>query len=277
MLQYIPHDSPRANVLSIGCGDLRDVLYSILLHGRRTVNGGSAPRSLSFTVNDWEPAIHAKNIITLHLFLDCRNLLDESSTDDIAELIATLNKGGGSRRTAADNKPDSGQRINPDETATTSAGTLVVDSSVRDKAFARRIGEIFSAMYNVFVDEGVLKLIQDSAKKLADLAGSPSEWPSTGVGRYITFADDRTRDRVRAIFLLYSNESLQGRRQVKRVQRERAASLNEHLGWPSKRPPFFSSRGMGLASLKFADHREAYTKMRHQCEVDYDTPNYDAY
>ena len=217
-------------------------------------------------LNDWEPAIHAKNIILLHLFLDCRDLLDQSFTDGIAKKTAAVDIEGGSRRNDASTQPGSGRMLKTGETSST-AGTVDVDSTVRNKAFARRIGEIFSAMYNVFVDEGVLKLIQDSATKLAALAGSPSEWSSTGVGRYITFADDRTRDRVRAIFVLYSDESLQGRRQVKRVERERAASLNEHLGWPSNKVLPFSSRSMGLASFKFINYQEAYSKMWQQCEL----------
>ncbi|CAN0551227.1 unnamed protein product, partial [Ectocarpus sp. 8 AP-2014] len=32
LLQHVPHDSPRADVLCLGCGDIRDLLYSVLLH-----------------------------------------------------------------------------------------------------------------------------------------------------------------------------------------------------------------------------------------------------
>lgn len=41
-------------MLSLGCADLRDLLYSVLLHGRRQ-------RALTFVLNDWEPAIQARN------------------------------------------------------------------------------------------------------------------------------------------------------------------------------------------------------------------------
>ena len=81
LLQHVPHDSPRADVLSLGCGDLRDVLYSILLHGRR-------PRALSFVLNDYEPAIHARNLILLQLFLDARCLLESDRSTDVEGITA---------------------------------------------------------------------------------------------------------------------------------------------------------------------------------------------
>lgn len=69
LLQHVPHDAPCAEVLSLGCGDLRDLLFSILLHGRRQ-------RELSFTLNDWEPAVHAKNLVLLQMILDSRDQLE---------------------------------------------------------------------------------------------------------------------------------------------------------------------------------------------------------
>ena len=69
LLQHVPRDAPRADILSLGCGDVRDVLYSILLHGLRLP-------VLSFTLNDWEPAIHARNLILLQMILDSRQLLE---------------------------------------------------------------------------------------------------------------------------------------------------------------------------------------------------------
>ncbi|CAN0541277.1 unnamed protein product, partial [Ectocarpus sp. 8 AP-2014] len=44
LLQHIPHDAQHAEILSLGCGDLRDFLYSVLLHGRRGVSCGPVPR-----------------------------------------------------------------------------------------------------------------------------------------------------------------------------------------------------------------------------------------
>ncbi|CAN0365478.1 unnamed protein product, partial [Ectocarpus sp. 8 AP-2014] len=76
LLQHVPHDTKRADVLSLGCSDLRDLLYSVLLHGRRGVSCGPVPRQLSFTLNDWEPAIHARNLMLLQMILDSRGLLN---------------------------------------------------------------------------------------------------------------------------------------------------------------------------------------------------------
>ncbi|CAN0402828.1 unnamed protein product, partial [Hapterophycus canaliculatus] len=74
LLQHVPLDARHADVLSLGCGDLRDILYSLLLHGSYGTGCGRDLRALSFTQNDWEPAIHARNIILLQMILDSRNL-----------------------------------------------------------------------------------------------------------------------------------------------------------------------------------------------------------
>ncbi|CAN0500685.1 unnamed protein product, partial [Ectocarpus sp. 8 AP-2014] len=76
LLQHIPHDAQHAEILSLGCGDLRDFLYSVLLHGRRGVSCGPVPRRFSFMMNDWEPAIHARNLMLLQMFLDARDILE---------------------------------------------------------------------------------------------------------------------------------------------------------------------------------------------------------
>ena len=111
--------------------------------------------------------------------------------DGIAEQMAAADISG-SRRTAAKTMSGPGQSLNPGKNAT-AARKLDVDPSVREKTFAERIGKIFSAMYNVFVDEGVLKMIRDSARRLAAYAGSPAMWSSSDIARCVTFADDRTR------------------------------------------------------------------------------------
>ncbi|CAM9189713.1 unnamed protein product, partial [Hapterophycus canaliculatus] len=63
--------------------------------------------------------------------------------------------------------------------------------------FARSIGVIFSAMYNTFLDAGILKTIDDVARRLAASAASPGDWVSTELGKIIRFADDRSREHLK--------------------------------------------------------------------------------
>lgn len=92
LLKYIPNDAAHADALCPGCGDLRDLLNSVLLHGRRGVGGGPIPRSLSFTLDDWEPAVHTRNLVLLQLFLDSRVLLEAGlrDADDINQGMDAL-------------------------------------------------------------------------------------------------------------------------------------------------------------------------------------------
>ncbi|CAN0594929.1 unnamed protein product, partial [Ectocarpus sp. 12 AP-2014] len=93
-----PHDAERADVLSLGCSDLRDLLYSVLLHGRRGVSCGPVRRQLSFTLNDWEPAIHARNLMLLQMILDSRGLLNAEAdgVDDVVRGMDTVAVDAGS-------------------------------------------------------------------------------------------------------------------------------------------------------------------------------------
>lgn len=128
LLQHIPHDAPRADVLSLGCGDLRDLLYSILLHGRRQ-------RTLSFVLNDWEPAIHARNLVFLQMILDSRNLLAECGyAAEIKEAIGELDTVCFQCNDAVDESENSKEpsAANPSKAKTNPRA-----------AFASRIGVIF--------------------------------------------------------------------------------------------------------------------------------------
>ncbi len=123
LLQYIPHDAPRADVLSLGCGDLRDVMFSILLHGRRQ-------KKLSFMLNDWEPAIHARNLILLQMVLDSRSLLQECGYADEVDGIIHEMGGVGIQGNDATNASE-----NTKKSSAAKAGA--------GAPFATRIGDIF--------------------------------------------------------------------------------------------------------------------------------------
>lgn len=59
-------------------------MYSILLHGRRKTK-------LSFMLNDWEPAIHARNLIFLQMILESRSLLQGCGyADEIDGIIREM-------------------------------------------------------------------------------------------------------------------------------------------------------------------------------------------
>ncbi|CAM9750606.1 unnamed protein product, partial [Choristocarpus tenellus] len=72
MLQNLPADAPRADVLLLGCGDARHALYSLWAHlsGLRGSGrwDGVGARALSFTLNDKEPAVLARVLLLLHMF-----------------------------------------------------------------------------------------------------------------------------------------------------------------------------------------------------------------
>lgn len=152
---------------------------------------GPVPRRLSFVLNDWEPAIHARNLMLLQMILDSRSLLETASegVDGIARGMDILDLGEGTGGSSVESKgPCNSQKDVPKASA---------KASLAGAAFAQRIGVIFSAMYNMFVDAEVLEMIHDVAGRLAALATSPEKWASTELGRLVRFADDRSRNRIR--------------------------------------------------------------------------------
>lgn len=78
-------------------------------------------------LNDYEPAVHARNLILLQLFLDSRGLL-ESSAAGITAGVAAVNVQGGE-----------GKAKNPPAKEVPPRGEV----NARDAAFAQRIGVIF--------------------------------------------------------------------------------------------------------------------------------------
>ncbi|CAN0267812.1 unnamed protein product, partial [Ectocarpus sp. 12 AP-2014] len=239
LLQHIPHDAPHAEILSLGCGDLRDFLYSVLLHGRRGVSCGPVPRRFSFMMNDWEPAIHARNLMLLQMFLDARDILESSwsANKEKSGTKKSSSRGGNSR----------------------GHGSGRGSSAA---AFAQRIGVIYSSMYNSFVDAEVLETIESVAGRLAAAAESPSTWASTELGRLVRFADDRSQQRVRKILAAYADVSLQREGAAARVKRERAAVIGTYC--PPKDDLSIHSRAMGLASFRQGDCMNPYAEMRRE-------------
>lgn len=271
----MPHDAPRADVLSLGCSDLRDLLYSLVLHGRRGVNCGPKPRQLSFVVNDWEPAIHARNLILLQMILDSRGLLKERGsvgaedvTCDMDALAvgesggATSVQPGGDKKEKPHKKKKAPKKKAGKTPAEASPGNATTEAGSGGMTFAQRIGVIFSSMYNMFVDADMLETIHDVAHRLAASAASPEEWASTELGRVVQFADDRSQDRVRRILALYTDGRFQEKTVFLRVRKERASFLSTYM---VKGKGNIISRAMGLASLCQAEGMSANAKMRRQC------------
>ncbi|CAM9120897.1 unnamed protein product [Ectocarpus sp. 6 AP-2014] len=262
LLQHVPHDAERADVLSLGCSDLRDLLYSVLLHGRRGVSCGPVPRQLSFTLNDWEPAIHARNLMLLQMILDSRGLLNAEAdgVDDVVRGMDTVavDAGSGDRSIPeaagkSVGKKKAAKKKTSDKTPT--------KPSLHGAAFAQRIGVIFSAMYNMFVDANTLKMVHEVAGRLASSAASPAEWSSTELGRIVRFADDRSQDRVREILTNYTDHGLQEPGVFTRIRRERTAFLTKYM---PKSMGNIISRAMGLSSFCQGESIEANAKMRRQ-------------
>lgn len=288
----MPHDVDRADLLCLGCGDLRDLLYSILLHGRRGAGCGPVPRHLSFALNDWEPAIHARNLMLLQMILDARDLVYVGSgeADGITRGMDALAVGVDSEGAARpEMDKETGKKQNPKKKArkkkasASSARKKVSNESAHSKkktspdnasatdsnpdraaAFAQRVGTIFSAMFNMFVDPDTLEMIHDVAARLAASAASPEEWSSTELGRIVQFADDRSQDRVRKILTRYGDASLQEKGVFMRMRKERTAFLTTYM---PRGMGNIMSRAMGLASLCQGISIEANDKMRRQCEA----------
>lgn len=98
-------------------------MYSILLHGR-------GQKKLSFVLNDWEPAIHARNLIFLQMVLDSRSLLRECGYEDEIDGIIHEMVGVGIQDNDA---TDGSENTKKPSAVKTGAGA----------AFATRIGVIF--------------------------------------------------------------------------------------------------------------------------------------
>eukprot|EP00752_Nemacystus_decipiens_P005603 g5071.t1 len=273
LLQHIPHDAPRADILSLGCSDLRDLLYSILLHGRRGVSCGSVPRQTNFVINDWEPAIHARNLMLLQLILDSRHLLQDAPAAGGAGGVAGGMGGDSVPSTSDRGKGNASGRKKPPKASSKKKAPISKETqgkaasrkpsrntSSNNAAFAQRIGAIFCAMYNMFVDADALEMIYDVAGRLAALAASPEEWASSELGKIVRFADDRSRDRVRKILARYTDGSLQDKGVFKKIRDERTAFLATYFH--DQRKPSIISRAMGLASLCQGESIEPNAKMR---------------
>ncbi|KAI0090446.1 hypothetical protein BDY19DRAFT_888350 [Irpex rosettiformis] len=65
LTEYLPPELDAA-ILLLGCGDARNVLYTIYASG----HDGRADRKLDFTCCDWEPAILARNVVLYTLLMD---------------------------------------------------------------------------------------------------------------------------------------------------------------------------------------------------------------
>lgn len=146
-------------------------------------------------------------------------------------------------------------------------------SSASVAAFSHKVGVIFCAMYNAFVDVDVLDTIQSVAGRLAASAASPTEWASTELGRFVHFANDRSQDRVQELLALYADESLQGTKPRAKLIRERSAFITARI----PEGPTTRSRTMGLASFRQPECMGAYSIMSQQCEREIDTITWGEY
>ncbi|CAM9318377.1 unnamed protein product, partial [Ectocarpus sp. 13 AM-2016] len=118
----------------------------------------------------------------LQMILDSRDLMD--SPDGITHRMGSLGGLG-----------DPSRSTGP---ATSAAGKAGGGMNAEDcgAVFAQRIGVIFCALFNMFVDAEVLATVWDVAGRLAASAASPAEWASTELGSFVHFSDDRSQDRV---------------------------------------------------------------------------------
>lgn len=139
--------------------------------------------------------------------------------------------------------------------------------SVAGAAFAQRIGVIFSAMYNTYIDGEILQTIRDVAGRLAASTASQREWSSSELGRYVHFADGRSQARVRDILALYSGGNLQTQRSSARVKREHAAFVQETSRRFGIESLMIQSRSLGVASLRQDECIGVYSSTRKQCKT----------
>ncbi|CAM9120819.1 unnamed protein product [Ectocarpus sp. 6 AP-2014] len=197
----------------------------------------------------------------LQMILDSRGLLNAEAdgVDDVIRGMDTVavDAGSGDRSIAE----AAGRSVGKKKAAKTKTSGKTADKpSLHGAAFAQRIGVIFSAMYNMFVDADTLKVVHEVAGTLAGSAASPAEWASTELGQIVRFADDRSQDRVREILTNYTDHGLQEPRVFTRIRQERTAFLSTHMGKDTK--PEIWSRAMGLASFCQGEGMEANAKMR---------------
>ena len=178
----------------------------------------------------------------LQLILDSRNLLEAGSAD-------TEEKSG-----------EAGQQ----KTRTANSKTEGSGGGQEHKAvFAQRMGVIFSAMYNVFVDAEVLQTIQDVAGRLKASSTTLTEWKSTEIGRLVHCTDDLSQERVRDILDMYSCQELQHLVSTESVRRQRSAMFAKYFS-PGD---VLVSGAMGLASLHQHLTLKAYNNMAHECKL----------
>lgn len=201
----------------------------------------------------------------LQLALDARELLHLAT-----EEIDVLSRG----MDALEIRGEAGNTTQDKKRAPQTAGTTVraksnvsvggasLASRARVAAFSQRIGVIFCAMYNVFVDADVLETVQTVAGRLAESAVSSTEWASTELGRFVHFSDTRSQDRVQKILALYADRRLQERLPAARVTKERSAVIAAYVD-EGEKP---NSRTMGLASFCRPECMGAYFNMSQQCE-----------
>ncbi|CAN0510966.1 unnamed protein product, partial [Ectocarpus sp. 12 AP-2014] len=198
----------------------------------------------------------------LQMILDSRALLDAEANgvDDVVRGMDTVAVDAGSGDRSV---PEAaGKSVGKKKAAKKKTSDKTADkSSLHGAAFAQRIGVIFSAMYNMFVDADTLKMVHEVAGRLASSAASPAEWSSTELGRIVRFADDRSQDRVRVILTNYTDHGLQEPGVFARIRRERTAFLTKYM---PKSMGNIISRAMGLSSFCQGESIEANAKMRRQ-------------
>eukprot|EP01041_Mallomonas_annulata_P003012 gene3012-5902_t len=67
LLERVPIDAVRANILLLGCGDSRHILFTCV---NNLLNGKKLSLMLDVTMCDMEPSIHARNIIFSKTIID---------------------------------------------------------------------------------------------------------------------------------------------------------------------------------------------------------------
>lgn len=212
----------------------------------------------------------------LQLILDSRHLMEDaapaSGADDVTRGVDALSMGGGAGANIAPS-PSSGknktaQKASKKKTSAKKtqgkAASPKPSPNPKGAAFAQRIGAIFCAMYNMFVDARSLEMIFDVAGRLTASIASPEDWASSELGRIVRFADDRSRDRVRRILARYTDGSFSDKGVFMKMREERTKFLAPYLR--DQKKPSIISRAMGLASLCQAESITPNAKMRRHCK-----------
>ncbi|CAM9183760.1 unnamed protein product [Ectocarpus fasciculatus] len=196
----------------------------------------------------------------LQMILDSRDLLNAEAdgVDNITRGMESVAVNAGSGDCC---KPEAGKAVGKTKAAKKKASGAA-KPSLRNATFAERIGLIFSAIYNMFVDAETLEVVHEVAGKLAGSAASSAEWASTELGKIVRFADDRSQDRVREILANYTDPGLQEPEVFARIRQERTTFLTKYMDKDTK--PEILSRAMGLASFCQGEGIVANAKMRRQ-------------